>query len=115
MNAFDDVKNDKVLLRGYSINFFIIVLTFAYILLSFRNLPPFIPLFNQLPWGETRIAKTIWIFIVPFLSLSIFIFNLIYSQLTYKKIPLIPRILVVTSFIVSILALLFVVRTIQIV
>lgn len=115
MNAFDDVKNDKVLLRGYSINFFIIVLTFVYILLSFRNLPPFIPLFNQLPWGEARIAKTIWIFVIPFLSLSIFIFNLIYSELTYKKIPLIPRILVVTSFIVSILALLFVVRTIQIV
>lgn len=115
MNAFNDVRGDRVLFRGFAINFFIILLTFLYILLSFRNLPPFLPLFNQLPWGEQRIAETIWIFIIPFLSFIIFILNLIYSELTYRKIPLVPRILVVTSFIVSILALLFVVRTIQLV
>jgi len=115
MNVFNDVKNDKVLLRGFAINFFIIILTFVYILLSFQSLPPFIPLFNQLPWGEARIAKTVWIFVIPFLAFLIFIFNLIYSELTYKKIPLLARILVVTSFIVSILALLFVVRTLELV
>jgi hypothetical protein len=115
MNVFREVRNDKVLFRGFAINFFIIFLTFAYILVSFRNLPPFLPIFNQMPWGEARIAETIWIFLIPALSLLIFAFNFLYSGITYQKIPLIPRILVVTSFIVSILALLFVVRTIQIV
>lgn len=115
MNAFDDVRNDKVLFRGFALNFFIIILTLLYILLSFRNLPPFLPLFNQLPWGEQRITESVWIFAIPLLSLIVFTFNLIYSEITYKKIPLLARIMVVTSFIVSLLSLLFVVRTIQLV
>lgn len=115
MNVFREVRNDKVLFRGFSINLFIIILTFAYILLSFRNLPPYLPIFNQMPWGEARIAETVWIFVIPALSLLVFLFNFLYSGLIYNKIPLVPRILAVTSFIVSVLALLFVIRTIQIV
>jgi hypothetical protein len=115
MNAFDDIKRDNVLFRGFAINLFIIILTLLYILVSFRNLPPYLPLFNQLPWGEQRIAETVWIFAIPFLCFVIFVFNLIYSEITYKKIPLLARIMVVTSFLVSVLAMLFVVRTIQLV
>lgn len=114
MNVFNEVRSDRLIFRGFIINLLIIVITIFYILLSYRNLPPFLPLFNQMPWGEERIAKTAWIFIIPLISLTIFIFNLIYSAITYRKIPLIPRMLVITSFIVSVLALLFVVRTIQI-
>lgn len=114
MNVFNDIKSDKLIFRGFVINFLIVALTLIYILVSYKNLPPFIPLFNQMPWGEERITKTIFIFAVPALSFLIFIFNLIYSEITYRKIPLIPRMLVVTSFIVAILALLLVFRTIQI-
>lgn len=114
MNVFSQIKYDKLIFRGFIINFLMIVITTLYILVSFRNLPPFLPLFNQMPWGEERIAQTAWIFVIPLISLLIFIFNLIYSEVTYSKTPLVPRMLVITSFLVSILALLFVVRTIQI-
>lgn len=114
MNIFNDIKNDNFLMRGFFINLFVIFISLLYILVNYGNLPPFIPLFNQLPWGEDRIAETVWIFVIPGLSLLVFLFNLIYSSFTYKNTPLIPRILVITSFMVSVLALLFIVRTVQI-
>lgn len=114
MNAlFENIKEDKLLERGFLLNFFIIVISLLYILLYFKNLPPFIPIFNQLPWGEQRIAETIWIFLLPVISFLILGINLISSSMFYKKNPLIARLFSVTSFLVSTLAFLFIVRTIH--
>lgn len=114
MNAFfKDLREDKLLGQGFVFNFIIILISLLYIFLYFRNLPPFIPIFNQMPWGEQRIAKTIWIFILPFLSFLILIINLTLSSMFYKKNPLIARLFSITSFLVSVLTFLFIVRTIH--
>lgn len=110
---FKNLNQDKLLKRGYILNSFVILLNFFYILLYFGNLPPFIPLYNQLPWGEQRITETIWIFMMPVLALLIFSINLIASSTFYKKNPLIARLFSVTSFMISVLIFLFIVRTIQ--
>jgi len=114
MNEFFKILNeDKLLRRGYFINLISILICLVYILLYFRGLPPFIPLFNQFPWGEQRIVKTVWIFLMPTLALLILAINFMASGIFYRKNPLIPRLFWATSFMISFLTLLFVIRTIQ--
>lgn len=110
---FKDLRQDSLLSRNFILNFLIIVLSFIYIFLYFGSLPPFIPIFNQMPWGDQRIAKTVWIFLLPILAFLIFGINLTLSSLFYKKNPLISRLFSITSFLISILIFLFIFRTIH--
>lgn len=110
---FRNLKEDKLLIRGSVINLSLIVLSLGYIFLYYAKLPPFIPLFNQMPWGIDRITRTAWIFILPGISLLIFYINLFFSSFFYKKNPLIARLFSATSFFISVLTFLFIVRTIH--
>ena len=110
---FKKLKEDKLLFRSFSLNFSVIFISFVYIILNFGSLPPFIPIFNQLPWGEQRIAKTIWIFLLPIIAFLIFGANLIISTRFYKKNPLIARLFSITSFLITVLTLLFLIRTVN--
>ncbi len=112
---FKNIKNDRLTSRGYYLTFFLNILTIIYALFYLNSLPPFIPLFNQLPWGEKRLITSIGIFLPIFVAIAISLFNLFFSTFIYKKNPLIPRIFTLTSLLISILTLLFVIRTIQIV
>lgn len=112
---FKDIKEDRILLRGSILTIFIIFLSFISIAIFYGKLPPFIPLFNQMPWGEERIQKTVWIFIIPAIAFIIFAINLIFEKFIYKKIPLMSRIFSITALLISILGFLFIIRTIHIV
>lgn len=112
---FKYLREDKLLLRLFVIAFILIAITVVYILISYSKLPPLLPVFNQLPWGEKRLSQTIGIFIPSGVVFAILIFNIIASSLSYPKSPLISRMLAVTSFLTSLLTLLFVIRTIQLI
>lgn len=114
MNAFFKyIQADRILYAGFLISSIFIVLTILATLLFYRSLPPFIPLYNQLPWGESRLGTRIEIFIPSFMGILIFGTNIILSSLFYSKIPLVARIFSITSLLVSLLLLLFVIRLIQ--
>jgi hypothetical protein len=110
-----NIKNDRITFRGYFFTFFLLIVTALYALVYYQNLPPFIPLFNQAPWGEQRLIESLGIFLPILIAFIIAIVNLILSSAIYKKNPLVPRILTLTSFLIAILTLLFIIRTIQIV
>lgn len=110
---FKDLRQDKLLERGYLLTFSLITLSLFYTLLYIRELPPFIPIFNQMPWGEQRIAPTFWIFLIPLFSIVVSLGNLIFSSSVYKKNVLIARLFCVTSFLFSVLSFLFIVRTVH--
>ena len=112
---FKYLKQDKLLLRLFILSFLIIVLTFVYIVLFYSKLPPLLPVFNQLPWGEKRLSQTLGIFIPALVVFLILIFNVIASSVAYPRSPLISRMLAVTSFLTALLMLLFVIRTIQLI
>jgi hypothetical protein len=112
---FKDITSDNLTQKSFFTSVIIIVLSIIYILFYYGNLPPFIPLYNQLPWGEQRLAQTPGILIPSLISFIIFIFNLIIASVVYKKIPLISRMLSVTTLLVAILTFLFIIRTVQIV
>lgn len=113
MNVFDQIKQDKILLRGSILSLSLIVISLITIILYYQSLPPFIPLFNQMPWGELRITKTIWILLIPAISLTFFILNLFFASYIYKSVPLVARLFSMTSFLVTVLSLLFIIRTIN--
>ncbi|MCL6096640.1 MAG: hypothetical protein M1444_03100 [Patescibacteria group bacterium] len=112
---FKDVKSDKLTYRVFIATLFFTLLPLPYILFFYRNLPPYLPVFNQLPWGQPRLASPWGVFIPSLISLCILIVNVILSSVLYKKTPLVSRMLAVISFIIALLSLLFVFRTIQIV
>ena len=91
------------------------VVTIGYILINYRDLPELLPVFNQLPWGEKRLSTTLGIFIPSLVVLAIYIFNVFASALSYPKSPLIGRMFAVTSFLITLLTLLFIVRTIELI
>lgn len=109
---FKDIKSDKTIIPAFSINGVFIVASVIFILFSYRNLPPFIPIFNQLPWGEQRLGPTLTIFIPVLVALLILILNIFTAAFIYKKTPLVARMLTAISLLASILACLFIIKTV---
>ncbi len=112
---FKYLKEDRLLLRFFILAFIFIAITVVYILFNYSKLPPLLPVFNQLPWGEKRLSQTFGIFIPSIVVFAIFVFNVIASSLSYTHSPLISRMLAITSFLTALLMLLFVIRTIQLI
>lgn len=111
-DVFKDIKSDKTIIPAFFISALFIVVSVIYILSSYRNLPPFIPIFNQLPWGERRLGPTLTIFIPVLIVLLILIINIFTAGVIYKKTPLVARMLAAVSLLTSILAFLFIIKTV---
>lgn len=112
---FKDIKKDKTIISAFFINIFFIFASIVYILFSYGKLPPFVPVFNQLPWGEQRLGNQITIFIPVLASLLIFAINIFIGTLIYKKIPIISRMLAAISLLTGILTFLFSIKTITLI
>lgn len=107
-----NIRSDKIVLRGFILSSFFIALTLAYILVNYRNLPPFVPVFNQLPWGTQRLTQTSGIFIPIIIFFLIFFINLIISSIVYSKNPLISRVVAATTLMISVINFLSTIRII---
>jgi hypothetical protein len=114
-NLINNIKSDRITLRGFLLSFLLNIITIIYILLNYKALPPFLPIFNQLPWGDQRFTQTPGIFITVVIFSLIFVINLVISSLVYAKNPLIARILAATTFLIAIMNLIFIVRTILVI
>ena len=69
------VKADKIIRWGMTFSFILLLLQAGILALFFLKLPPVIPLFNQLPWGENRLGAT-YEFLLPLVISSVFfLFN----------------------------------------
>jgi hypothetical protein len=106
---------DKILLLACVATIGCIVCTTAVILFLFQSLPPFIPLFNQMPWGVARLGTKDQFFIPVFISFFILIINTILANVIYEKMPLISRILCITSLLIAFFVFLFTIRAAQII
>lgn len=113
-NFINNVRADKLTYRGFISSFVLILLTIVFIVFYYRNLPPYLPLFNQLPWGNERLTQTPGIFIPVALYLFIFIFNFITTSVVYTKNPLIGRIIAGTTLLIGVMNFIFIIRTIMV-
>ena len=108
--SFKDILTDKITGFAFWISLLFIILSCIIVFLIFNRLPPFIPIFNQMPWGIERIGGKINIFIPLISVVLIFFTNSVLASFIYNKTPLISRILSVTSLILTILVFLFVIK-----
>lgn len=116
MNEFiKPVINDKILSFCFASSFFLIFISLSYTFFVYQKLPPVIPIFNQLPWGEQRLGDKLQIFLPIIIAISINILNIFIASFNYKNIPLISRMFSVTSFLICLLMLIFIIRTVKIV
>lgn len=115
MNAITKMTSDKTFFWSFLLSLVFILFNTAYAAFSYTKLPPLVPLYNQLPWGESRLGMKIEIFIPIGIASFIFITNLFLSSYLYKKMPLISRILCLTSLLITFFALTIVIRAIRLV
>lgn len=108
---FKDITGDKTAFLGLLATFVLTILSIIFIFFVYPSLPPYIPIFNQLPWGDQRLGQTQAIFIPVIAAVIIFFFNVSLSKFIYRKIPLAARMLIMTSLIVTIIAFLFIAKT----
>lgn len=113
--TFKYIFEDKILLIGFILSFLCNTLTISSLAFFYRKLPPFIPLFNQLPWGTARLGSTFEFFIPFFIGLTIFVLNFLLANYIYTKIPLLSRVLSLTALLSTFFVLLFTLRTLQLI
>jgi hypothetical protein len=109
---FDYIKKDRLIFRLFISAFFFLGLTLVFTLLNYSKLPPLLPVFNQLPWGADRLSSTLGIFIPSILVLMISFINLLLCGYIYSNSPLLSRIFAFTTFLISLLNFLFIIRTV---
>lgn len=109
-NFFDGIIADRITRTATILSVLLIFITLIYTLLIYAGLPPYIPIFNQLGWGDPRLGENYLIFLPILLSLGVVILNIFLASLAYTAMPLISRIITITSLLVSALTLIFVIR-----
>lgn len=109
---FKIIRNDRIILYSSYTSAICILLGLLYVALFFSKLPPLLPIFNQMGWGETRIGTKFQIFIPILVVFVVNIANFVISTKLYGKIPLLSRVISVISLILSFLVFLFVIRTV---
>ena len=107
-----EITNDKITSRGFSISLILSLFTILFIAVYFKSLPPLLPVFNQLPWGNERLTPSWGIFIPIIVFGLIFVFNLIFATIIYSKNPLIARFIAATTLLLSVINFLYIIRTI---
>lgn len=112
---FEKVNTDRIIKLSTYFSLGFILLHLIFILFLYNFLPPFLPLYNQMPWGEERIGTKIEIFIPLIITSSLFPINFLVSMWLYEKMPLVSRILNITSVLICVLSFIFIMRTIQLI
>lgn len=112
---FKNLALDKITRIGFAGTLGIVMLGVGVIIFYYNSLPPFVPIFNQLSWGEQRLGVKSSILFPLSIAFVIFLFNFVLALVVYKKIPLVSRILAISSLTVSVLVLFFTLRTIYLI
>ncbi len=113
--TFNQIKSDKIIRWGMGSAGVIIAIELLYILFSYLSLPPLIPLFNQMPWGESRLSNKLAIFLPLVITFIFFFFNFFLLSKLYKQIPLISRMLSVATLLIALLSAILIFRTFQLI
>ncbi len=104
----------NTVLRGYYIAAFVLnLITVISILGTKVFLPPVVPLFYGKPVGNDQLASNLFLLIVPIISFLISILNFIISNKLTDEF--IKKILSISSFVVSFMAVITVIKIILLV
>ena len=109
------VKADKIIRWGMTFSLALLFLQLVLLGIFFFQLPPLIPLFNQLPWGDVRLGISYEIFLPLVITIVFFLFNYFLLRKLYITMPLVSRIVGITTLLASLLSFIFIIRTLQLI
>lgn len=114
-SLFKKISADRIIKLSAYFSFGFLLIHLIYTSVSYNFLPPVLPLFKQMPWGEEQLGLKIEIFLPFLITLSFFLLNFFLSLWLYDKLPLLSRILSITNLLVCVLSFIFIIRTIQLI
>lgn len=82
-------------------NLFFICLQIGILIWKFTSLPPQVPLFYSLPWGNSQLTNNSSLFLLPTISIVILFIDNLFSVSFFKNLPLLSRLSITTSLLVS--------------
>lgn len=109
------ITADRITRTATIASLVILLVILGYTLLIYRSLPPYIPLFNQLGWGDPRLAEKYLIFLPLLLAVIVMSVNTVITYLLYETMPLVSRVITITSLLISTLTLIFIIRITQLI
>jgi hypothetical protein len=101
ISLFGVFWQDKTNAQIFRWNIFIIAAEFGLLFLKLNNLPPQLPLYYSLPWGESQLAPASAIFLLPILSLTILLINQFIATFLYVSHRLCSLLLITISLVCS--------------
>lgn len=108
---FRHLTSDRIVKRSLLLAISLLVVTTIYLLVVYQMLPPIVPVFNQLPWGIERLGDKITIFLPLLTSFVFLLINMIFSNIMYEKMPLVIRMISITSLLIVFVTSIFIIRT----
>lgn len=109
------IFTDKIIRLGLLSALILLGLHAVFLGIFYLSLPPVVPLFNQLPWGDARLGTRLEILLPWGITLVFLLFNYFIITKLYQTMPLVSRILSITTLLLSVLAFIFILRTIQLI
>lgn len=97
---------DRLGRLSYLISLGVAGLMLILITLLLSRTPPVVPFYFTLPWGEARLAARVMLYLLPVIAIAVAGINIALGKLAGKLSPLLPKVLSVTSMVVSIMLLL---------
>ena len=112
---FNFLPSDQIIIWGFSISIVPLIVSLIAVGIFFNFLPPFVPIYNKMPWGYARVGTKIELFIPIGIGIFFYFANLVLSSFFYKKIVLLGRFFSAVTFAVSLTTLIFVIQIILLV
>lgn len=109
------IKEDKIIKWALYASIAVLLFEVLILIFSYSSLPPFLPLYNQLTWGESRLGTRIEIFLPVMISSSFLLLNFFLLARLYEKMPLVSRILGITTLLITVLSAIFILRTLYLI
>ncbi|MDE2025533.1 MAG: hypothetical protein KGJ07_03500 [Patescibacteria group bacterium] len=107
---FRHIREDKLLFWSFVLSAVLLMGSVMLIGIFFQRIPPYLPLFNSLPWGYARVGSKITFFLPVLIGWIAIISNTIISSIIYEKIVLLARFIGGTTILVCTSILIFTIQ-----
>lgn len=116
MNAtFKTLFTDKIISISFWTSIFLLFVTLGIALVSYVNLPPFLPIYNKMAWGYARLGKTYEIFLPIILPTIFLICNIFFARFLYARLPLLARFLLLATLLIALFTFIFILKLVLII
>lgn len=105
-DKFNLIISDQFVKISLLLSLLFIIPLIIIIMVTYNNLPPLIPFFNSMPWGEDRLVVSNVTIFLPLLLLFVFVGNILQATFIYNKYVLVARIILFNCFLFLLLGLL---------